>query len=32
MQKGGKQPLEKEDILYCVHTAVEKVKELIEHL
>ena len=32
MQKGGKEPLNKDEILYCVNTAVTKVKELIEYL
>ena len=32
MQKGGKEPLTKDDILYCVNTAVGKVKELVEYL
>ena len=32
MQKGGREPLTKDEILYCVNTAVTKVKELIEHL
>jgi exosome complex component RRP42 len=32
MQKGGKEPLTKDEILYCVNTAVVKVKELIEYL
>ncbi len=32
MQKGGQEPLTKDEILYCVNTAVGKVKELIEYL
>jgi exosome complex component RRP42 len=32
MQKGGEKPLTKDEILYCVNTAVGKVKELIEYL
>jgi exosome complex component RRP42 len=32
MQKGGKYPLTKDEVLYCVNTAITKVKELIEYL
>ena len=32
MQKGGLLPLTKEDVLHCVAIAVEKTKELVEHL
>ena len=32
MQKGGKEPLTKDDILFAVNLAVTKTKELIEHL
>ena len=32
MQKGGKEPLTKDDILFAVNMAVTKTKELIEHL
>ena len=32
MQKGGQEPLTKEDILSAVNTAVSKTKELMEHL
>ena len=32
MQKGGKEPLTKDDILFAVNLAVTKTKELIEHI
>ena len=32
MQKGGKYPLTKDEVLYCVNTTITKVKELIEYL
>ena len=32
MQKGGKEPLTKDDILFAVNLAVTKTKELVEHL
>ena len=32
MQKGGSQPLNKEELISAVHVAVSKTKELIEHL
>ena len=32
MQKGGDEPLTKDEIFYCVNTAIGKVKELLENL
>ena len=32
VKKGGKYPLTKDEVLYCVNTAITKVKELIEYL
>ena len=32
MQKGGQEPLTKEDILFAVNLAVKKTNELIENL
>ncbi len=32
MQKGGEEPLTKDEIFYCVNTAVGKVKELVVNL
>ncbi|MBQ2832921.1 exosome complex protein Rrp42 [Methanobrevibacter sp.] len=32
MQKGGKKPLTKDEILYCVNTAISKTKDLMENL
>ena len=32
MQKGGKHPLTKDEILYCVNVAISKTKELMENL
>ena len=32
MQKGGQQPLTKDDIFAAVNTAISKTKELIEYL
>ena len=32
MQKGGQQPLTKEDIFSAVNTAISKTKELVEYL
>lgn len=32
MQKGGEEPLTKDEIFYCVNTAMGKVNELIENL
>ena len=32
MQKGGKEPLTKDDIFTAVNIAISKTKELVEHL